>query len=68
MGLEQLDAVLKANGKAVLTFEDLHDLTGVDVEDARAAETLYKWGKTRGVPVSVSSIAKVVTLGPRNVP
>ena len=36
MAMDQLDAILKKNGKAVLTFEDLNDLVGVDVDDAKA--------------------------------
>lgn len=68
MGLDQLDAVVKQNGKAVLTFGDLHELIGLDVENAKGAETLYKWGKIRGVSVRVNSITKMVTLGGQKAP
>lgn len=40
MGMDQLSAVLDKSGKAVLTFEDLNDLVGVDVNDAKAMEAL----------------------------
>lgn len=63
MAMDQLDAILKKNGKAVLTFEDLNDLVGVDVDDAKAMEALYKWGKAKGIAVKVNSMTKTVVLG-----
>lgn len=63
MAMDQLDAILKKSGKAVLTFEDLNDLVGVDVDDAKAMEALYKWGKAKGVAVKVNPLTKTVVLG-----
>lgn len=63
MAMDQLDAILKKNGKAVLTFEDLNDLVGVDVDDAKAMEALYKWGKAKGIAVKVHPMTKTVVLG-----
>lgn len=61
MSLEQLDAIIK-NGKAVLTFDDLNDLVGLDVDDAKAVEALYKWGKAKGVSVKINPVTKLITL------
>jgi low affinity Fe/Cu permease len=63
MAMDQLDAILRKSGKAVLTFEDLNDLVGVDVDDAEAMEALYKWGEAQGIAVKVNPLTKTVVLG-----
>lgn len=63
MAMDRLDAMLKKSGKAVLTFEDLNDLVGVDVDDAKAMDALYKWGHANGVSVKVHPLTKTVELG-----
>jgi hypothetical protein len=61
MARDALDAILK-DGTAIhaLSFSDLRDLTGVDVEDAHGAGMLFAWAERRGCKIEISNTLKMV--------
>jgi hypothetical protein len=41
-------------GAASISFDELHDLTGVDVDDAEGAAQLGRWAKKNDIEIEVS--------------
>lgn len=63
MAFDALKAMTQ-NGSAQLSFSDLRDLVGVDVETATGAAALAAWAERNGCQLDISSILKMVTVRP----
>lgn len=61
MAFAALDAMRQVK-KIELSFSDLRDLTGVDVETTQGASALAAWARDNGRKLSVSNILKMVSL------
>jgi len=61
MAFAALDAMREIK-KIDLSFSDLRDLTGVDVETAQGASALAAWAERNRRKLSVSTILKMVSL------
>lgn len=62
MWLDGIADVVKSRGEVTLTFEDLKQMAGLDVEDAGNAKRLYDWAAASGFALNVTDVAKVVTI------
>jgi len=61
MALAALDAMKKVE-KIELSFSDLRDVAGIDVETPEGLAALEAWAKDNSRKLSVSSLLKLVSL------